>query len=112
MRRPIMGEVTALTERRQVAGIVVAGVLVEMSGSKDDIGRAQGQGYKARQGRLEGDKPGREGQCPRTTATVVTPTLARLVPPQPIGSDDHPFPVRSPTAFAAAAGAIETDHLA
>ena len=47
MRCPVMSEMTALTKRRQVSGIVVARILVEMSGGEDDIGRRQGQGCKA-----------------------------------------------------------------
>ncbi len=42
---------------------------------------------------------------------MVTPALAGIVPPQPVGSDDHPLPVRPSAVLAAAAGAIETDDL-
>ena len=111
MRCPVMGEVAALAECCEVSGSVVAGVLVEMGGGEDDIGRRQGQRCKACQSRLQSNKAGREGQCPRATATVVTPALAGHVPPQSVGSDDHPFSVRSPATLAAAAGAIEADHL-
>lgn len=48
----IMREMTALAERREISGIVVARILVEMSGGEDDIGRRQGQGCKTRQDRL------------------------------------------------------------
>ena len=112
MRNPVMGEMAALAERSQVSGSVVAGVLVEMRGGKDDIGRRQGQGCKAREGQLQSNEPGMGRQCPRTTATVVTPVSAGVVPPQPVGSNHHPFPMRSPATLAAAAGAIEADHLA
>ncbi len=44
MSCPVMGEMAALAERSQISGMVVAGVLVEMGGGKDDIGRLQGQG--------------------------------------------------------------------
>ena len=47
MRCPVMSEMTALTKRSEVLGIVVARILVEMSGGEDDIGRRQGQGCKA-----------------------------------------------------------------
>ena len=52
MRCPVMGEVAALAKRREISGSVVAGVLVEMGGGEDDIGRLQGKGCKARQHRL------------------------------------------------------------
>ena len=41
---PVMREVAALAECCEVSGSVVAGVLVEMGGGEDDIGRGQWQG--------------------------------------------------------------------
>ncbi len=106
-----MGEVAALAERGEVAASVVAGVLVEMSGGKDDVGRSQGQGGKAGQRRLEGGKPGRGRQSSRPPAAMVAPALPRFVPPEPIKADDDHLPVRSPAMLAAAAGTFEADHL-
>jgi len=52
MRCPVMGEVAALAERREISGSVVAGVLIEMGGGEDDEGQGQGPWCKARQDRL------------------------------------------------------------
>ena len=41
---PVMREVAALAECCEISGSVVAGVLVEMGGGEDDIGRGQWQG--------------------------------------------------------------------
>jgi hypothetical protein len=98
MLRPVVDQMTALAEGREVGARVVRGVVIPVGRGQNDPGPTD---------LAEDIGP----QCDPDPATPsITPPAGIRVPPAAISElVDHP-PVRSPAAFTAALSPAEPDH--
>ena len=111
MRRAVVSEMATLAKRREIARIVVPGVLIQMGCGQHHICPWQRQRREACKRWLPRDQEGRGWQCPQPAPAVIPPSLPLFVPPDAIRPDDDALQMRSPALLAAAASTIKADDL-
>lgn len=107
----VMAHVAGLTQSGQVAGAVVAGIVIEMRAGEDHAGPAKGQGRgDARQARLLADHVGRGAKGPHAPAPPVPPAPGAVVPRGSVAEMDDLASVGPPAMLAASLSAAEADQ--
>ena len=107
----IVPHVAPLAQRREVAGPVVAGIVVQVRGGEHDMRRRQwGRGRDPGQCRLPARHVRWRGEASHPPPAPVAPAGGRLIPPDAVPQVQHAATMGSAAMLAAATGALEADE--